>query len=68
MIVGIVGRAFVAAIVAVVVAGAVAVFLAVGLVVLLVVAEQIRQRETVMDGDVVDAGARRAAVVVEQVG
>ena len=65
---GIVGRAFMAAIVAVIVAGAVAIVLAVGLVVLFVVAEQIRQRETVMDGDVVDAGARRAVVMVEQVG
>ena len=66
--VGIVGRAFMAAIVAVVVVGAVAIVLAIGLVVLLVVAEEIGQRETVMDGDVVDAGARRAVVVMEQVG
>ena len=65
---GVVGRAFMPAIVAVVVAGAVAIVFAVGLVVLLVVAEQIRQRETVMDGDVVDAGARCAIVMVKQVG
>src|ERR1017187_3720793 len=64
----IVGRAFIAAIVAVVLAGAVAVVFAIGLVVLFVVTEQIRQREAVMHGDVIDAGARRAAVVVEQVG
>src|ERR1700674_5209826 len=57
-----------AAIVAEVVAGAVAIFLAVILVVLFVVAEQIRQREAVMHGDVIDPGARRAAVAVEQVG
>src|SRR4051794_27094501 len=57
-----------AAIVAVVVVGAVAVVLAVGLVVLLVVAEQIGQRKTVMDRDVVDAGPRRAVVVVEKIG
>ena len=55
---GVVGRALMAAIVAVVVVGAVAIVLAVGLVVLLVVAEQVGQRETVMDGDVIDAGAR----------
>ena len=65
---GIVGRAFMAAIVAVVVVGAVAIVLAVGLIVLLVVAEEIGQRETVMDGDVVDAGARLAPVMVEQIG
>src|SRR5882757_6747047 len=66
--VGIVGRALVAAIIAVVVVGAVAIFFAVRLVVLFVVVEQVRQRETVVHRDVVDAGARRAAVVVEQVG
>ena len=53
----VVGRAFMAAIVAVVVVGAVAIVFAVGLVVLLVVAEQIRQREAVMHGDMIDAGA-----------
>src|SRR3954471_20454425 len=57
-----------AAIVAVVVVGAVAIVLAIGFVVLVVVAEQIGQRETVMDGDVIDAGAGRAVVVMEQVG
>ena len=65
---GIAGRAFMAAIVAVVVVGAVAIVLAVGLVVLVVVAEQVGQRETVMDGDVIDAGAGRAVVVMKQVG
>src|SRR6185437_782005 len=65
---GIVGRAFVAAIVAVVVAGAVAIVLAIGLVVLFVVAEQIRESETVMHGDMVDAGAVAAAVMVVHVG
>ena len=64
----VVGRAFVAAIVAVVVARAVAIAFAIGLIVLLVVAEQIRQREAVMHGDVIDAGALGAAVVIEQVG
>ena len=64
----IVGRAFDAAIDAVVVVGAVAIVLAVGLVVLLVVAEEVGQRETVMDGDVVDAGAWPPTVVIEQVG
>src|SRR5712664_3862187 len=57
-----------AAIVAVIVVGAVAIVLAVGLVVLLVVAEQIGEGKTVMHGDVVDAGARVAAVMIEQVG
>src|SRR5260370_4079245 len=64
----IVGRAFMAAIGAVVLVGAVAIVLAIGLVVLFVVAEQIRQCEAVMHGDVIDAGAWRAAVVVEHVG
>ena len=57
-----------AAIVAVVVIGAVAIFLAVRLVVLVVVAEEISERKTVVHGDMVDGGARRAVVVVEQVG
>src|SRR6201999_1494483 len=65
---GIVGRSLMTAIVAVIVVGAVAIGLAVGFVVLLVVAEEIGQRKTVMYGDVVDAGARGAAVVIEQVG
>src|ERR1700742_410453 len=64
----IVGGAFMAAIVAEIVAGAVAIVLAIGFVVLLVVAEQVGQRESVMHGDMIDAGAKRAAVVVEQVG
>ena len=54
----IVSRPFVSAIVAEIVVGAVAVVLAVGFVVLLVVDDEIRQREAVMDGDVIDAGAR----------
>src|ERR1044072_7930743 len=57
-----------AAIVALIVVGAVAITLAIGLVVFLVVAEQVSQRESVMDGDGIDAGARRAVVVMEQVG
>src|SRR3954447_11264160 len=57
-----------AAIGAVVVAGAVAVVFAVGLVVLFVIAEQVGERETVVNGDVVDAGPGGAIVVVEQVG
>src|SRR4051812_25747581 len=57
-----------AAIIAVVVVGSVAIVFAVGFVVLLVIAEQIRQRKTVMDGDVVDGGAGTAIVVVEQIG
>ena len=57
-----------AAIVAEVVAGAVAIVFAVGLVVLFVVAEQVGQRKTVMDGDVIDRGAVGAAVVVEHIG
>ena len=48
-----------AAIVAEIVVGAVAIVLAIGLVVLLVVAEQIGERETVMNGDV--GLCRRAA-------
>ena len=64
----IVGRPLDAAIGAVVVVGAVAVVLAVGLVVLVLVAHEIGEREAVMHRDVVDAGARAAAVVVEQVG
>ncbi len=55
-------------IVAIVVVGAVAIVLAVGFVVLFVVAEQIRQRETVVDGDMIDASARRPSVVIERVG
>src|SRR5437868_15465020 len=56
------------AIVALVLAGAVAIVFAICLVVLFVVAEQILQREAVMYRDVIDAGAGRAAVVVEEVG
>ena len=66
--IGIVGRPLMAAIVAVIVAGAVAIAFAIGLIVLLVVAEQVGERKTVMDGDVVDTGTRRAAVMVEQIG
>src|SRR5205085_3670590 len=65
---GIVGQTLMSAIVALVLAGAVAIVFAICLVVLFVVAEQILQREAVMDGDVIDAGTRRAAVVIEQVG
>src|SRR5262249_19433719 len=65
--IGIVGRALDAAIVAVIVVGAVAIVLAIGLVVLLVVAEEIHQRETVMHGDVIDAGACRTVVVIEKI-
>ncbi|OIQ65544.1 hypothetical protein GALL_528960 [mine drainage metagenome] len=64
----VIGRTFMSAIVAVVVVGAVAVVLAIGLVVFCVVAEQIGKREAIMDGDVIDAGAGTAAVVVEQIG
>src|SRR5579871_6065741 len=64
---GIVRRTFATAVVAVVVVRAVAIAFAVGLVVLAVVAEQVGQRETVVHGDVVDAGALHAAVVVEQI-
>jgi len=46
----VVGRAFMAAIVAVIVVRAVTVFLAITLIVLFIVAEQVRQRETIMDG------------------
>ena len=47
---------------------AVAIVLAIGLVVFLVVGKQVGEREAVMDGDVVDASARRAIVMVEKVG
>src|ERR1700709_1377522 len=57
-----------AAIVAVVIAGAVAIVFAIGRVVFFVVTEQIRQRKAVMHGDVIDAGAVRAAVMFEQMG
>src|SRR5204862_534976 len=53
---GIAGRAFMAAIVAVVVVGAVAIVLAVGLVVPVVGADQVGQRETVVDGEAVGGG------------
>src|ERR1700724_2178521 len=64
----VVGRAFMAAIGAVVLVRAVAIAFAIGLVVFFIVAEQILEREAVMHGDVIDAGAGRAAVAVEQVG
>src|SRR5262249_50679685 len=64
----IIARPLMAAIITVIVIGAVAVVLAVGLVVLLVVAEQVGKGEAVMDCDVIDAGMRGAAVMVEQVG
>ena len=47
---------------------AVSVLLAIRLVVLALVADEIGERETVMDGDEVDARARAAAVLVEQIG
>ena len=65
---GVVGRAFDAAVPAEVVAVAVAVVLAVGLVVALVVADQVAQREAVVRDDVVDRLGRRAAALLEQVG
>src|SRR3982074_1510328 len=64
----IVGRAFMAAIGAVIFAGTVAIVFAVGQVVFLVVAEQVSQREAVMHGDMIDAGAGPASIVVERVG
>src|SRR5471030_3333433 len=57
-----------AEIVAVVVVRAVAIVLAVGLVVFLVITEEVHQRETVMDRDVVHACTRHAAVMIEQIG
>src|SRR5690606_35491706 len=60
----IISRSFVAAIVAEIIIGAIAIILAVGFVVLLVIGKQIRQGEAVMDGNVIDAGARCAVIVV----
>src|SRR5258708_10861369 len=57
-----------AAIGRVVLVGAVAIAFAFGFVVLGVVAEQVLQREAVVHGDVIDAGARFAAVMIDQVG
>src|SRR5215470_18200191 len=57
-----------AAIVALVVVGAVAIVLAIGEIVLFVIGKQVRKRETVMHGDVVDGSARIAALTTEEVG
>ena len=62
--VGVVGRAFGAAIPAVVVVGAVFVILAVGFVVFVVVADEIFEREAVMAGDEIDAGVGSAAALL----
>src|SRR5262249_14676361 len=64
----IVGRSFDAEIRTVVLIGAVAIVLAVCLVVLQLVADEIREGEPVMNGDVVDARARCAAIMIEQIG
>src|SRR6185312_17177425 len=45
-----------------------AIVLAIRLIMLGVVAEEIVERETVMHGDVVDAGALHPAVMIEEVG
>ena len=65
---GIVGGTFDAAIGAGIVVAAVTVVLAVRLVVLIGVAHQVGEGETIMHGDMVDAAARTATVVIEQVG
>jgi len=62
---GILGCSFGTAIQAVVVVGAVAVVFLVGLVVLVLVADQIGEREAVVNGDVIDAGLRPAPIVME---
>ena len=64
---GVVGRALDAAVPAAVVVGAVAVVLAVGLVVLGVVADEVGEREAVVDRDEVDRRGRTPAAVTEQV-
>ena len=66
--VGVVGRTFDAAIRAQVEVRSVAIVLAVGLVVLALVADEIGEREPVVHGHVVDARARRAAMMLEDVG
>ena len=68
LIAGVVGLALDAAVPGPVVVGAVAVGLAVRPVVLDVVGDQVAQREAVVGGDEVDAGAAAAAVAVEDVG
>src|SRR5262249_49428965 len=65
---GIVGRAFDAAVPAFVVAGSVLTVLAIGLVVRPVVADQVGQGGAVLGGDEIDAGPRPPAVMVEAVG
>src|SRR5262249_42883383 len=65
---GVVGRTFDAAIGAVVLVGAATIALAVGLVVLALVAHQISERETVVHGYEIDAGVRRAAAAIVQIG
>src|ERR1700704_2577134 len=64
--IGIVGRAFDAAIRAVIFIGAVTVVLAVRLIVLALIADQIGKSEPIVDRDVVDARAGTAGVMVEQ--
>ena len=61
----IVGCAFDAAIDAQIVVRSVAIVFAVGLIVLVLVAHQVFEREAVVHGDVVDAAARAAAVMLE---
>ena len=64
---GIVRRALDAAIEAVVIVGSVTVVFGVGLVVLAAVAHEIGEREAVVHRNVVDAGARRAPIAIEQI-
>ncbi len=65
---GIVARALRAVVPALVVGGAVAIVFAVGVVVLFGVADQVGERETVVGGDEVDAGAQWAIARAEQIG
>src|SRR5262249_32025437 len=64
----IVARPFDPAIAAEILRGAVAIVLPVGLVVLLRIADQVHQREAVVDGHMIAAGARPAAMMPEPVG
>src|SRR5690606_6520419 len=64
---GIVARSFHAAVLAVIFIAAVAIALAILLVVLLLVADEVVQREAVMRGNVVYAGARRLAAMLEEI-
>src|SRR5262249_62049396 len=65
---GIVARAFRAAVPGAVEVLSVAVVVAIGLVVLLVVGDQVLQREAIVAGDEVDARVRPPAVVLIEVG